>query len=121
MIREILMSITTTGSAGSATGETTSAEGFNGLLMAVYIPTGAPATTDWTFSDPAAGVTLFTLTNINTAGWYAPMIPGVTVAAGVAITGAGVLIPLMGTMKIALAQSDAGTYIVRLRIQRMKG
>jgi hypothetical protein len=121
MIREILVSVTTTGAAGSAAGETTSAEGFNGILMGVYIPTGAPATTDWTFSDPASGVTLFTLTNINTAGWYAPMIPGVTASAGVAITDSGVLFPLIGTLKVALAQSDAGTYIVRFRIERMKG
>jgi hypothetical protein len=118
MIEEFTLSVTTTGSAGSASGDATSGWGTNGLLVAVYIPTGTPATTDWVFSDPVITTTLFTLTNINTSGWYTPLIPGITVAAGVAISGAGVLVPLTGTMKVALAQSDAGTYVVRFRIQR---
>jgi hypothetical protein len=116
MIEEFTVSVTTTGSAGSASGNATGSERMNGLLVAVYLPTGAPPTTDWVFSSAATSTTLFTFTNINTAGWYSPLIPGVTAAAGVAISGAGVLFPVLGPMKVAMAQSDAGTYNVIFRV-----
>ncbi len=118
MIREITLAVTTAGASGSATGEATTTEGCNGYLAAVYLPTGSHANTDWVFSDPITGTTLVTFTNINTAGWYTPMLPAVTAAAGVAITDGGSLIPLTGQLKCAMAQATAGTYNILLRIER---
>ena len=118
MIDDHTLYVTTTGSAGSASGEATTLERLNGLLVAVYLPSGAAATTDWTFSDPVANITLFTLTNYNTPGLYSPLIPGIAIASGVAISGAGVLIPLCGPMKVAVAQGNAGTFLLQFRVQR---
>lgn len=117
MIREVKVSITTTGGAGVATGNATSEGGVNGMLLAVYYPAGLPATTDYTFSDPVTGITLFTKTNFNTAGWRSVLIP-VDDLTGTVITGAGVVIPLTGLIKVALAQADNGTFDFYFRIER---
>lgn len=99
--------ITTTGSAGSATGSATIAVP-NGIarLVAVDIDFGAvPATTDTTIA--ADRGTVLTVTNSNTDKTYYPRVP-VQVAAGTDLAGRGEEPPIVeGTVTVSLAQADA--------------
>jgi hypothetical protein len=119
MIEPVRLSITTTGGSGASGGNATTDIILNGLLVAVDIDaTGAHANTDWVFANAGTGRTLFTLTNINTSGFYAPLIPAVTTAAGVAISGAGVVMPIACRVKCTIAQSNDGTYTIDFYVQR---
>jgi hypothetical protein len=54
------------GSAGSATGSTTSIDGINGRVLAVHVDyTSQPATTDVTLTSSSPPQTILTLTNTN--------------------------------------------------------
>jgi hypothetical protein len=73
---EVYIPVTTTGSAGSATGSATSAV-INGLLYSLYVKyhDDAPATTDVTISeDGGAARTFLTISDANTSGEYPPMV-----------------------------------------------
>jgi hypothetical protein len=121
MIVEYVLSVTTTGSAGSASGNNTLTEPPNGLLVGMQIDAaGMPATTDWTFAYINPAVTLFVLTDYNTSGWVVPFVPAYTLA-GVAISGVGAPIPINRVIKLSLAQADAGTAKVRFFIQQLNG
>lgn len=115
-INSIRIPVTTTGSAGSATGDTTTAipQGIRGALMSFYVDCHAslPATTDITITEVGgAGRTLFTLTNRNTGGEFPVRISevGTTGTAGSGVT----TFLLDGTqIKVALAQANALTNAV---------
>jgi hypothetical protein len=122
MIRSVQQSITVAGTAGSATGSGTLGYPLSGLLHAVHYDfTGAAATADTTTTVVAAtgsnpALTILTLTDNNTTGFFYPRIQvcGVT---GSALTLDGTRIatdriPINGYLKTAIAQSDAGTVIV---------
>ena len=126
MIYTYKIRVTTTGSAGSATGTGVSDEGLTGLLRAVHVDyTSMPATTDVTISTTAAPtVTFLTLTNTNTDGWYYPMIAAHT-NAGAAITydGTRPIYTLFGindivTVSVAQADALANAVIVTLLMER---
>lgn len=117
MIFEVPLSITTLGSSGSATGNTTTTELPHGLLLAVYVPSGMPATTDWTFAYLNPAITLFTLTNFQ-SGWVTPLTQGYQ--GGAAVAGVGALFPLNRQVNVAIAQGDVATVVLRLFIQRIQ-
>lgn len=117
MIREVKVTVTTTGGSGASAGNATSEGGLNGMLLAVYFSASSHANTDLTFSDPATGITLFTKTNYNTAGWFTPLIPAVDLT-GTVISGSGVVVPLTGLIKVEMAQANDGTYTFYFRIAR---
>ena len=107
------------GSAGSATANSTTAEPICGELYGVYIRynDSPPATTDVTIATEAAGaappaVTLLSLTDANTSGWFYPRI-GVQTTAGAAMlfaaggTAVPGKIPFADKVKVTIAQADA--------------
>lgn len=102
--------VTTTGSAGSATGTGTS-QVINGFLLDIYFNfhASAPATTDTTvaLATPALG-NIIVLTSTATDVLHAPR-KATSDAAGAAITGGYDLFPVNGTISVALAQADALT------------
>lgn len=112
MIRTELVSVTTTGSNGSAAGSATS-HILTGRLIAVYIDyTNQPSTTDVTIATVNAPVrTLLTITDANTDAWFYPRVQvhGVT---GTALTMDGTrlltdTLPLNDYVGVTVAQGDS--------------
>lgn len=106
-INEEKVTITTTGSAGSATGEAYS-PAMDGFLLDIYLDynASAPATTDLTVTDAQRGDTLLTLTSTATDARVA-LREQAKDNAGALIGGLYELYPLNGSLKFALAQCDA--------------
>jgi hypothetical protein len=100
------IAVTTTGSAGSASGTTTS-DTLSGELVDIYFDFGAaPATTDTTVSYADRGGNIVVLTNSNTDALIAPRQKYVD-NANAAITNSFGPFVLNGAITIALAQCDA--------------
>lgn len=106
------ISVTTTGSAGSATGSGTTGV-LNGRLLAVYLDFNAstPNTTDTTIAYAEKGGNLLVVTNSNTDAMFAPRMTCVT-NANAAITNSHAPFPLNQKLTISLAQADAVTNAV---------
>ena len=111
------VSVTTTGAAGSATGDATTVQPVTGKLHAIYLDYdgSAPgATTDVTVSQAESpSATLLTVTDNATDGWYFPR-QQVCNAAATALTYDGTRtvnepFPVDGEITVAVAQSDALT------------
>jgi hypothetical protein len=105
-----VITVTTTGSAGSATGSTTS-NAINGLILGVYFDfhASAAATTDTTvaYGSPAHG-NLVVITSSKTDAFHL-IRKQATDVAGAAITGVYDLLPIAGTLTVSLAECDALT------------
>lgn len=112
---EVYIPITTTGSAGSATGSGTSAA-INGVVYEIYVKyhASAPATTDVTISESGgAARTILTLTNVNTSG-AKPAYVAVVDATGTALT-SYIGRALAGrAISVSVAQCDALTNAVEV-------
>ena len=118
--------ITVSGSTGGAGVSTATADSdivINGIITAVYLEyTGSPpaATTDLTIveanNDPA--MTILTITNGATDGWYAPVHAAVDVDDGVA-TGNGMVVSVNDyiTATIAQANDDDGVIVTIVYVQ----
>ena len=109
------IAVSTTGSAGSAAGSTVRALP-QSTLVAIYFDfhASAPSTTDTIVSAPGnpAALTILTLTNVNTDGWYYPRVQDHD-NAGAAVTGSYSEPPIHGgNLDITLAQADALTNAV---------
>lgn len=115
-IEQEIVTVTTTGSAGSASGAGAT-PGMSGFLLDIYLDyTGQPATTDVTiaYDEPDSG-NILVVSNNATDGLYAPR-KQVCDAAGAAVAGAYDLLPLNGKLSIAVDQGDdAGTVKARIR------
>lgn len=108
--------VTTTGSAGSATGTATTdvLRGFIGAIEIDY-NASAPATTDVTFAEAAGlGRTLLTVSNNNTDGFYYPSV--LLDDASAADTTAYVTAYIEGKLTISVAQADALDPCVTVKI-----
>lgn len=118
MIKPYTIAVTTTGSAGSATGNGTLTDRPNGYLVGLYITASVTiaATTDWTFTDNDNTLDLFSFTDYATSGWIAPSLLPVGITK-TAVTNAHRMIPICGRIKLAIAQSDAGVYTVTYFIE----
>lgn len=105
-MRVLVKEITTTGSAGSATGTaTTYLNGARLVGVGVDYAAGQPATADLTITND--GRTILTLANTSTDVVVLPRVP-VQDAVGANISGRGEEPPLLdGTVTIALAQANA--------------
>lgn len=115
-VEEYDLSITTTGSAGSATGNATTSGLPRGKILAVYAGTGMPATADWTFSYPApASIPLFVLTNFQ-SGWAVPKLP--VYQGGAAVANVGDSVVVNREVNVAIAQGDAATVVLKFLIER---
>ena len=109
--------VTTTGSAGAATGSEDTVP-IQGFLLDVYIDyhASAPNTTDVTITDPVFGDVLV-VSNNNTDGKYSPREPNCD-AAGAA-NGLYDLIPINSALTISVAQADALTDCITLTLRYM--
>lgn len=121
-IREVTMTVTTTGAAGSATGTAVTTESFEGFLLEVYLNfhASSPATIDTTLKQTGASDNILVITSSNTDALYAPRRSLVT-GAGAAITDGQDLIPIAGTLTLSVAQGDAltGAVVATVRIQTL--
>lgn len=112
MVRSHKITVTTTGSAGSATGTGYSSKPLNGELYAIYVDwsASAPVTSDITITvasdDNHPSVTLYAKTNSVTDAWVYPVVQS-TDTAGTAVTGEYQRILIDGRVSVAIAQSDA--------------
>lgn len=116
------VNVTTTGSAGSATGTATTTLPVYGILGAIEIDYhgSAPATTDVTISESGEfGRTLLTRTNTATDGTFYPA-PLITDATGTATTSYGTYILTGELISVSVAQCDALTNAVVVTIQTLK-
>jgi len=99
----------TTGGAGVATANTTTDEKLNGELFAIYLEyTGSPpaGTTDVTIATvKAPTITLLSITDASTNGWFYPMAQAQT-SAGASITNQGRPFVLDDQVKVTIAQAN---------------
>jgi hypothetical protein len=111
------IAITTTGSAGTASGSGATIP-INGFLLDVYIDYHAscPATADVSIADAVFGNVLV-VSNNNSDGWYAPR--KATCDPAAAATGLYDLIPLNGSLSITVAQADALSDCVVVHVRWM--
>lgn len=103
------VSITTTGTAGNATGSADTPL-VNGFYLGAYLDfTSAPSTTDTTIAgiNPTLG-NIQVLTDTNTDGYYSSTIAAKT-AAGAAVTNGHLYQPVAGQVRVSIAQGDAVT------------
>lgn len=113
MIRTAIARVTTTGSAGSATG-TGYTEAFSGLVVDIRLDfhASAPATTDTTIAhDPTGYGNLIVVTNSATDAVYYPRVE-VMDATGTAVTDVMEMYAVSGRLSVALAGCDALTNAV---------
>lgn len=107
--------ITSTGSAGSATGSGTLSIPVAGYVEWVYLDyhASAPATSDVTLANAGTppGGNILVVSNNATDGLYFPRGGAVTVA-GAAITDSHDKIAIAGDITLSIAQSDALTNVV---------
>jgi len=118
MIEKHEIKVSTTGSAGVASGSTILAVPLSELI-ALYLDYdgSAPGTTDVTISSPGnpAAVTILTESNNATDGWRYPRVQDHD-NTGSAITGSYSDPPLHGNVLVEVAQGDAITDIVTVTI-----
>lgn len=110
MIRSVQVTVTTTGSAGAATGSAT--VGFVGSILSIFLNhhASAAATTDTTIAYTTVGGNILAVTDSNTDATYYPR-AGAVDNTGSAITNSFVPYVLDGTQTITVssAQNDALT------------
>ena len=102
-----VIKVTTTGSAGSATGDTTG-NALKGFLLDIYLDyhDSAPNTSDVTVSFAERGGNILVVENNATDGLYVPLKDTVD-SAGAAISSVYDHFALNGRIKVAIAQADA--------------
>jgi hypothetical protein len=115
MIRTYIIDITTTGTAGSATGSGTTSRPVNGHLEAVKIDfTSQAGTADTTIVD-GMGQPILTLTNVNTDGWYYPH-PDVHGTDGAQLNKHTGPMAIDSYITASVAQSNAGSVQITLLV-----
>lgn len=99
--------VTTTGTAGAATGSTTS-ELIRGAILDIFLDfhASAPATSDTTIAFATRGGNVLAVANSATDALFAPRIKPVD-SANVAITNAHDYFYINGSLTVSVAQSDA--------------
>lgn len=115
MIRTYTIDITTTGTAGSATGSGTTTRPVNGVIMAIKVDyTSQAATADTTIVD-GLGQALLTLTDTNTDGWFYPH-PEIHSPTGSAINKHTCPFVCDSYVTASIAQSNAGSAQITLLV-----
>jgi len=115
MIRTYVINITTTGTAGSATGSGTTTRPVNGHLEAVKVDfTSQAATADTTIVD-GMGQPILTLTNSNTDAWYYPH-PDIHDPTGSVLNKHTGPFAIDSYITASIAQSNAGSVQITLLV-----
>lgn len=116
--RETITVSGSTGGAGASTANTTSDNVINGTIRAIYLAyTGSPpaATTDVTIAGAGLAssptVTILTVSNAATDGWFYPMAQAVN-QANTAITNQGTPIVCDDYVKVTIAQANDADGVV---------
>lgn len=121
-IREVTVTLTSTGAAGSATATGATTESFEGYLEDIYLNfhASAPNTTDTTVKQTGRSDNILVVSNSATDGLYSPR-QAIHTATGTAITDGHARYPINGTITVSVAQSDALTGVVAatIRIQTL--
>jgi hypothetical protein len=116
-MQPIVISVTATGTTGSASGATTASVSYSGKLHAVYFDT--IATTASTFlritQNYAPSATLLSA-NSTADSWYFPRNAIVTSAAA-AVTGTSAPYPVTGHLAFGVGTSVPGTHIAYIYIE----
>jgi len=75
-LRKEAVTVTATGAAGAATGSASTGRDVTGQVYAVYIDytAGITTTTDLTFSQASPALTVMTISNSASDGWYYPAV-----------------------------------------------
>lgn len=118
MIRKYQVTVTTSGSAGSATGSAKT-KPISGKVLAVHLDyTSEPATTDVTVATAHAPVaTILTITDGNTDGWFYPRAL-LDDTAGADLTAIYDAIPIDDEITVSVAQADnAGTVAATILVE----
>lgn len=113
-MRQYQIPVTTTGSAGAATGTASQSVQAGRIVGIAVVLNGAPATTDVTITEVIGGLTrtLLTLTNVSASRDDLPLVLGQD-GTGADITGQYVpQILFGGLLTVSVAQSDAGAPIL---------
>ena len=119
MIRTYVIDITTTGTAGSATGSGTTTRPVNGFIVGVKVDfTSQAATADTTIVD-GLGQAILTLTNVNADGWYYPH-PEIHDLTGGAINKHTWSLAIDSYITASVAQSNAGSVQITLLVNEGK-
>lgn len=120
-MRAAKITVTTTGTAGSATGTGYSDRPLTGEVFAIHVDysASAPNTTDITViveaDDNHPAITLYSKANSATDAWVYPHVQG-TDNAGSAISGVYQHYPITGRIKVTLADCDALTTAVTVTV-----
>lgn len=119
MIRTHAISITTSGSAGSATGSGDTSAPVNGRVLAIHVDLMASpgTTTDITISTKNAPTqTIITLTNVTADAWYYPrqLMDGVT---GADLTAIYEALAVDDYVSASIAQANAGAFTITLLVE----
>lgn len=110
MIRKHVVTVTASGSAGSASGSAKTNGGISGRVLAVHFDFSAsPASTIDTVlaTGNTPTNTILTLSNVTADGWYYPraQMQGNT---GTALTGIYEPVPVADSLSVSLAQANNG-------------
>jgi len=117
-IRTYKITVTTTGSAGAATGTGQTSRPVNGCLKAIHLDyTDLPNTSDVTITTAGAPVqTLLTKANANTDAWFYPRAL-LDDTAGADLTAIYDEMPIDDYVNVSVAQADAGSLVVTLLVE----
>jgi hypothetical protein len=111
-LQEESITVTATGTAGSASGNTDSDGPIRGHIYAIHIDFtgGITTTTDTTITLADPSLTIMTLSNSATDAWFYPVVQQTNSAAGGTSTYDRV--PVSGRVNVAIAQSTAADTVV---------
>lgn len=113
-IKKVVISVTTTGSAGSATGDALSSEVVNGFVIGAYVNyhASAPgATTDVLLQTADPAITMTTISNNATDGYYSTL-KNIVDTAAAAVSGVYTYYPVSGHLKVSVTGCNALTAAV---------
>ena len=115
MIRTYVIDITTTGTAGSATGSGTTTRPVNGTIVAVKVDfTSQAGTADTTIVD-GFGQSILALTNSNSDAWYYPH-PDIHDPTGSVLNKHTGPFAIDSYITASIAQSNAGSVQITLLV-----
>jgi len=107
-IHKEVVQMTTTGTAGSATGSGSTTEYVRGHIYGIHLEyaAGLPTTTDVTLSGTSPALTVLSVTDSMTDSWYYPAVQ--EYAAG-SLVSSYTRIPMDSQVSVAVAQADEVT------------
>jgi hypothetical protein len=114
MRKRSVLTIKTSGSAGTSTGSGIVVDKIDGWVIGIYmdVPGGAPATLDMVVTEATqqAKQAVLTKNNFNADSWFYPRNPAHAVADGAVIAGQSLPVIVDDTLLISLTGADDNQY-----------